>query len=194
MPGDRLVGKVAIVSGGGSGFGAGIVKKFVHEGCRVLIWDISPEPARTLSSTLPSNKTSVFTGDVSNPTHWVSALEKCLQDFGKLDILVNNAGVVHVSKPSEEVEEEEVDRMWKVNFKPLYHSAKVVVPYFREIGGGCVVNLSSISAPRPRPRLVWYAASKGAVTAVSNSFGETRGIRNESGRGIRCASGVLICN
>jgi 3-oxoacyl-[acyl-carrier protein] reductase len=167
MPGDRLKGKVAIVTGGGSGFGAGIVKKFVHEGCLVMIWDICPEPAMTLSSNLPPKSTSVFIGDVSNPEHWVSALEQCLQTFGQLHILVNNAGVVHVSAPSEEVAEEEVDRMWRVNFKPLYHSAKIVVPYFKGRGGGVVINLSSISAPRPRPRLVWYAASKGAVTAVS---------------------------
>jgi 3-oxoacyl-[acyl-carrier protein] reductase len=168
MPSDRLEGKVAIVTGGGSGFGAGIVKKFVHEGCRVMIWDICSEPAMTLSSNLPPNSTSVFIGDVSNPDHWVSGLKKCLQSFGQLDILVNNAGVVHVSAPSEDVAEEEVDRMWRVNFKPLYYSAKVMVPYFREKGGGVVSNLSSISAPRPRPRLVWYAASKGAVTAVSD--------------------------
>lgn len=168
MPGDRLKDKVAIITGGGSGFGAGIVKKFISEGCRVLIWDINPKPATTLSSSFPSSLTSVFIGDVSNATHWSTALDQCLRDFGRLDIVVNNAGVVHVSKASEEVAEEEVDRMWRVNVKPLYHSTRFIVPYFRkERRGGVVINLSSISAPRPRPRLVWYAASKGAVTAVS---------------------------
>lgn len=70
-----------------------------------------------------------------------------------------------------QVAEEEVDRMWRINVKPIYHSAKVIVPYWREHQRkGLVINLSSISSPRPRPNLVWYAASKGAVTAVRISF------------------------
>ncbi|KAF2708732.1 oxidoreductase [Pleomassaria siparia CBS 279.74] len=189
MTGARLRDKAAIVTGGGSGFGAGIVKKFVAEGCRVLIWDINKDPATSLAASFPANATSIFIGDVSKASHWTNALDQCLDDFGKLDIVVNNAGVVHVSKASEEVEEEEVDRMWRVNVKPLYYSAKVVVPYWRKEGmKGVVVNLSSISAPRPRPRLVWYAASKGAVTAA------TRGLAAEyANEGIRynCIQPVL---
>lgn len=66
-----------------------------------------------------------------------------------------------------QVPEDAVDRMWRINVKPIYHSAKIIVPYWREKQRkGVVINLSSISAPRPRPNLVWYAASKGAVTAV----------------------------
>ena len=82
--------------------------------------------------------------------------------------MVNNAGVVHKATPSNELEEDEVDRMWRINVKPLYYSAKICVPYWREQKRpGLFVNLSSISAPRPRPNVVWYAASKAAVTAVS---------------------------
>lgn len=74
---------------------------------------------------------------------------------------------MHRATPSIELSEDEVDRMWKINVKPLYFSAKVCVPYWREAKRpGLFVNLSSISAPRPRPNVVWYAASKGAVTAV----------------------------
>lgn len=184
MPEPRLKDKVAIITGGGSGFGAGIVKKFVDEGCRVLIWDINPEPAtslcNTLNASLPSLSpptASVFIGDVSSLADWHSASKLAITTFGKLDIVVNNAGVVHVAAPSEQVVEEEVDRMWRINVKPLYYSAKVAVPYWREKKtGGVVVNLSSISAPRPRPKVVWYAASKGAVTAVSLvSFARGRG-------------------
>ncbi|KAF2118066.1 hypothetical protein BDV96DRAFT_571320 [Lophiotrema nucula] len=171
MPEPRLKDKVAIITGGGSGFGAGIVRKIVDEGCKVLIWDLVSLPSTQLSSSLPSGSTSVFIGDVSNPSHWKDALATAIREFGGVDIVVNNAGVVHVSGPSEEVAEEEVDRMWRVNVKPIYHSAKVMVPYWRERGrGGVVVNLSSISAPRPRPGLVWYAASKGAVTAATRGL------------------------
>lgn len=168
MPGLKLENKVAIITGSGSGFGRGIAQKFVSEGCQVLIWDVDSSTASSLASSLGSSKALAFTGHVSNPADWDSALKQCIEKFGRVDIVVNNAGVVHVSKPSEEVEEKEVDRMWRVNVKSLYFCNKVMVPYFREQGrGGVVVNLSSISAVRPRPRLVWYAASKGAVTAVS---------------------------
>lgn len=176
MPGDRLKDKVAIVTGGGSGLGAGIVQKFVSEGCRMLIWDINSETATSLATSLGDDKAVPYAGDVSSLSDWSSALQLTLEKFDRLDIVVNNAGVVHVAKPSEEVEEEEVDRMWRINVKPLYYSAKIIVPYFRKEGkGGVVINLSSISAPRPRPKLVWYAASKGAVTAVSrHSRGERK--------------------
>lgn len=148
--------------------GAGIVQKFVSEGCRVLIWDINSTTATALATSIGQDRAISFAGDVSSLSDWSAALQLTLERFGRLDILVNNAGVVHVAKPSEEVEEEEVDRMWRINVKPLYYSAKIVVPYFRKAEkGGAVINLSSISAPRPRPKLVWYAASKGAVTAVS---------------------------
>jgi 3-oxoacyl-[acyl-carrier protein] reductase len=168
MPGDRLNGKAAIVTGGGSGFGATIVQKFVSEGCLVLVWDIDSAAATRVADSVGRDHAVPFAGDVSKSQDWRTALNLTLEKFGKLDILVNNAGVVHVAKPSEEVEEEEVDRMWKINVKPLYYSAQVIVPYFRkEKRPGVVVNLSSILAPRPRPKLVWYAASKGAVTAVS---------------------------
>ncbi|KAL5372166.1 hypothetical protein DPSP01_013704 [Paraphaeosphaeria sporulosa] len=188
MPG-RLDAKVAIVTGGGSGFGAGIVRKFVEEGARVLIWDIAPAPASTLSASLSPGSTAVFTGDVSRHEYWTAALESCVQTFGTLDILVNNAGVVHVAGPSHEVDEDEADRMWRVNVKPLLHSARVVVPHWIDKGiKGVVVNLSSVSAIRPRPRLVWYAASKGAVTTA------TRGLAAEyAEHGIRynCVQPVL---
>jgi 3-oxoacyl-[acyl-carrier protein] reductase len=168
MPGDRLKDKVAIIIGGGSGLGAGMAQKFVSEGCRVVIWDINPTTAGALAESIGQDYALGFVGDVSKLADWSSALRMTLERFGRLDIVVNNAGVVHVAKPSEEVEEEEVDRMWRINVKPLHHSAKIIVPYFRKEGkGGVVINLSSISAPRPRPRLVWYASSKGAVTAVS---------------------------
>ncbi|ORY02262.1 hypothetical protein BCR34DRAFT_627581 [Clohesyomyces aquaticus] len=181
MPSPCLSGKVALITAGGSGFGAGIVRKFMAEGCRVLIWDINASPAHALASFLNSNdesntsgssaSVSVFIGDVSNLQHWPTALQTCLSEFRKLDILVNNAGVVHISAASETVMEEEVDRMWRVNVKPIYYSARALMPYWRERSeGGVVVNLSSVSAIRPRPRLVWYASSKGAVTAATRGL------------------------
>ncbi|KAK4907661.1 hypothetical protein LTR28_000431 [Elasticomyces elasticus] len=87
-----------------------------------------------------------------------------ISEWGRLDIVVNNAGVVNKSTPSIEIAEEEYDRIMRINVKSVYHSSRAVVPQFRKQGGGVFVNISSISAPRPRPKLVWYAGSKGAIT------------------------------
>ncbi|KIW08831.1 uncharacterized protein PV09_00761 [Verruconis gallopava] len=178
----RLQGKVTIVTGGGAGFGRGIVEKFVLEGSKVLIWDIHPTSAEELAKALPENTCASFVGDVSRLEDWEKALQSVLDKWGALDVVVNNAGVVHAATPSIDLPEDEVDRMWRINVKPLYFSAKVCVPYWREKKRpGLFINLSSISAPRPRPNVVWYAASKGAVTAA------TRGLAAEFAKdGIRC--------
>jgi len=167
----RLHNKVVIITGGGSGFGRGIVEKFVHEGAKVLIWDIHPTTANDLAKSLPQGSCVPFIGDVSNLEDWRRALATATKDLGGLDVVVNNAGVVHRATPSIELSEDEVDRMWRINVKPLYFSSKVCVPYWRENQkAGLFINISSISAPRPRPNLVWYAASKGAVTAATRGL------------------------
>jgi 3-oxoacyl-[acyl-carrier protein] reductase len=102
MPG-RLQDKVTIITGGGSGFGAGIVKKFVNEGSKVLIWDINPKTPQELASSLPKGSCVPFVGDVSNAEDWQKALDTVSKEFGQLDVVVNNAGVVHNARASIEV-------------------------------------------------------------------------------------------
>ena len=110
-------------------------------------------------------------GDVSEIGTWQKTLKTAIDNFGKLDVVVNNAGVVQRATPSHEVEEAEFDRLIRINVKPLFHSCKVVVPYFREHGkGGSFINLSSTSAPRPRPKIVWYGTSKGAVSTTTKGL------------------------
>ncbi|KAF2476895.1 NAD(P)-binding protein [Lindgomyces ingoldianus] len=163
----RLEDKVSIVTGAGSGSGAGILSKFLSEGCRGLIWDHNPNPV-PLSSLL-AGQVQIFTADVSDPSSWPLALPTCLPTFDKFDILTNNAGVVHVANPNEDVPEEEVDRVLRVNVKPLYFSAGTVVPYWSRKGeGGVVLNLSSTSAPRPRLRL----ATRGLAPEVAPVLGD----------------------
>jgi NAD(P)-dependent dehydrogenase (short-subunit alcohol dehydrogenase family) len=90
----RLEGKVAIVTGGSSGFGLGIVKKFVEEGAKVLILDLNAEGGQKAIEANPGAK--FIQGDVSRRADWEKALEKVLAEFGKLDIVVNNAGILIV--------------------------------------------------------------------------------------------------
>ncbi|KAL1963346.1 hypothetical protein VTN77DRAFT_8467 [Rasamsonia byssochlamydoides] len=181
MPG-RLAEKVAIVTGAGQGFGEGITKKFIEEGAKVVLVDINTANAERVAAAQPPGTAVFVTGDVSVEADWRKAIDTALAQFGQVDVVVNNAGVVNIAMPSIEVVEQEFDRLIRINTKSLYHSAKVIVPVFRQQGrGGVFVNISSISAPRPRPNLVWYAASKGAVSAA------TKGLAAELAKdNIRC--------
>ena len=176
----RLENKVAIITGGGLGLSEGIARKFVHEGAKVLLFEINKSNGQKVADSLGKDHALAFEGDVTNLSHWEQAVKTCVEKLGGLDIVVNNAGVVHNAQPSYNVPIEEYERIMKINVSPLYQSAKAVHPHFKKQGHGVFVNLSSISAPRPRPNPVWYAGSKGAVSAV------TKGLAAEFGKdGIR---------
>lgn len=165
----RLKTKVVIITGGGDGFGAGIVDKFISEGAKVVIVDINEASAQKKAASYPGQAVALR-GDVSKEDCWTEALQTAISQFGSLHVVVNNAGVVHPSKPSIEVTEQEYSRVFDVNVKPIYWSTKVIIPYFKENRApGLFINVSSMSAARPRPNLVWYAASKGAVSTVCPS-------------------------
>ena len=127
--------------------------------------------ARDVAKSYPDGNVVPVAGDVSKIETWHNALKAALDSFGKLDVVVNNAGVVQKATPSHEVDEEEFDRLIRINVKPLFLSCKVVVPYLRKRGqGGSFINLSSTSAPRPRPKIVWYGTSKGAVSTTTKGL------------------------
>ncbi|OBT89189.1 hypothetical protein VE02_01663 [Pseudogymnoascus sp. 03VT05] len=188
MSSQKLSGKVAIVTGAGLGFGAGITEKFVAEGAKVVLVDINAANGESVAATQPQGSAVFLQGDVSSEADWRKALDLAISSFGRLDVVVNNAGIVNKSivriSPSEvvscmltpqlsslELSEEEFDRICRVNIKSLYHSARVIGPFLQKQGqGGVFVNISSISALRPRPNLVWYAASKGAASAATKGL------------------------
>ncbi len=97
-------------------------------------------------------------------------VRQAVETYGRLDILVNNAGITHRNQPMLDVAEEEFDRVFAVNVKSIYLTAKAIVPHFRERGGGVILNIGSTAGVRPRPGLAWYNASKGAVNLVSKSM------------------------
>lgn len=147
----RLDGKVAIVTGGASGFGAGIVAKFLAEGAKVMIADLNVEALTT-----GAVKTNV--ADDADVQAMVAAT---LNALGRVDILVNNAGTTHLPAPMENVTEDDFDKVFAVNCKSVYLTAKYVVPIMKHQGAGCILNVASTAAVSPRPRLNWYNASKG---------------------------------
>jgi len=162
----RLKGKVAIVTGGGSGFGEGIVRKFVAEGARVVVADRDGAAARRVAESLGGPAASVV-ADVSTEAGFAGAVAEAIARFGRLDILVNNAGVGHTPQPLETLPEEVFDRIAAVNMKAIYFGAKHVVPLFKAQKSGAILNIASTGGVSPRPNLTWYNASKGwAITAT----------------------------
>lgn len=167
----RLEGKTAIITGGGRGFGSGIVDKFIFEGAQVVVMDLNESDALAKASSYQPHQAVGLKGDVSSESDWRAALSLAIETFDKLDIVVNNAGVVYKACPSIETSEEDYDLVMRVNLKSIYWSSTVVVPYFLEKKApGLFINISSMSSPRPRPKLVWYGASKAGVTNATKGL------------------------
>lgn len=150
----RLEGKVAIVTGGASGFGAGIVRKFIAEGAKVMIADLNIDAAPELGA-------EALKTDVSSDADVQALVKATLDAFGRVDILINNAGTTHLPAPMEEVSEDDFDTVFAVNCKSVYLTAKHIVPLMKAQGSGAILNVASTAGVSPRPRLNWYNASKG---------------------------------
>lgn len=176
----RLQDKVAIVTGGGSGFGAGIAKTFAREGARVMIADLALERAQSIADEIVAagGQARAVRTDVSRSDDVAALLHATLAAYGSLQIVVNNAGTTHRNRPMLEVEEDEFDRIYAVNVKSIYLTAKHMVPYFRSQGGGVFVNIASTAGVRPRPGLTWYNGTKGAVIVTSKSMAAELGPEN----------------
>ena len=163
----RLKNKIAIVTGGGSGFGAGIVKKFIQEGAKVVVADINLENAEKVA--IGSGGFAVEV-DVSNSLSFKNMVDKTLEKFGKIEIMVNNAGITHLPNSMEDISEAEFDKIFAVNSKSVFFSAKYLVPKMTSIGGGNILNVASTAGISPRPNLSWYNATKGWMISATKAM------------------------
>ena len=163
----RLKNKIAIVTGGGSGFGAGIVKKFIQEGAKVVVADINLENAEKVAMDSGGFAVEV---DVSNSLSFKNMVDKTLEKFGKIEIMVNNAGITHLPNSMEDISEAEFDKIFAVNSKSVFFSAKYLVPKMISIGGGNILNVASTAGISPRPNLSWYNATKGWMISATKAM------------------------
>lgn len=178
MP-QRLAGKVAVVTGAGSGFGEGIARTYVREGARVVVADIDGAAAERVADGLGDAAVAVR-ADVTDTADAAAMIDAAVDRFEGLDILVNNAGVAHRNKSMLEVTDEEFDHIFAVNVKAVFLACRIAVPLIAARGGGSILNTASTAALRPRPGLTWYNASKGALVTATKSMAvelAPRGIR-----------------
>ena len=165
----RLTGRTAIVTGGASGFGEGIVRRFVAEGARVAVVDINGAAATALASAL-GEAALALTADVSRDLDVARLAMEATEAMGGIDILVNNAGVGHLPCKLETLGEEEFDRIAAINMKSVYLTARHFVPGMKARKGGAILNIASTGGVSPRPNLTWYNASKGWMIAATRAM------------------------
>jgi 3-oxoacyl-[acyl-carrier protein] reductase len=172
MDSRRLPDKVAIVTGAGSGFGAGIAKRFAAEGATVVVNDINLRAGERVANEIrAAGGAAIFcAGDVSLDADVAALVRTALEGYGRVDVIVNNAGTTHRNQPLLDVAEAEFDRIYAVNVKSLYLTARHAVPAMRRQGGGAFITIASTAGVRPRPGLTWYNGSKGAAIVTSRSM------------------------
>jgi NAD(P)-dependent dehydrogenase (short-subunit alcohol dehydrogenase family) len=160
-------GKAAVVTGGASGIGRGIVERLVADGARVVIADVDIAGARAVASELGAACVAIETG-VRDEDSLRAATGTCVSRFGSLDIMVNNAGIITV-QPITETDAQSWHRMLAVNVVGTALGTKVAAEHMISAGGGCIVNASSGAGRHGAPNLSQYCATKAAIIMLSQS-------------------------
>jgi len=159
----RLIGKTAIVTGAGSGFGAGIAAKFVGEGADVLVADINGDAANAVARAIGARPWVV---DVTDNT----SVRRLAGKLPNPDIIVNNAGGTHQPQPMEDVTDEEFDSVLNLNARSVFLMARHFVPKMKAQKSGTILNIASTAGVSPHPNLNWYNASKGWMITATKAM------------------------
>ncbi len=176
--GERLKGKVSLVTGASRGIGRASCLQLAKEGAKVAITDLIDDEGRELLQEVREiqgnqeqngRNAGYWHLDVSNEEEVKSVFEQVKKEFGNINVLVNNAGIAGPNKPTHEVKGKEWQKVMDVNVNGVYYCTKHVVPMMKEAGGGSIINLSSIYGLVSAPDLPAYHASKGAVRLMSKT-------------------------
>lgn len=168
----KLLNKVAIITGAGSGFGRATAILFSKEGAKISVADIDEKGGQeTVKLIKGQGGDAIFIrADVSKSGDAEKMIKATVDKYGNLDILFNNAGVPMSFTPVEEVTEDLWDRIIDVNVKGIFLGSKFAVPFLKKRGGGVIINTASISGVRPRPGLSAYSTSKAGAIMLTKAL------------------------
>ncbi|HEX8324364.1 MAG TPA: SDR family oxidoreductase [Tepidisphaeraceae bacterium] len=177
----RLSGKKAIITGGDSGIGRAVAIAFAREGADVLIAylnedDDAQETAKWVQQA--GRKAALVRGDIADPAHCRALVQTAVESFGQVDILVNNAAFQMSHETLEEISDEEWDKTFDINIGAMFRITKAALPHMKP--GAAIINTTSVNADSPKPTLVPYAATKGAIQNFTGSLAQLlaeKGIR-----------------
>lgn len=176
-----LKGKIAVVTGGTRGIGYAIVKKYLENGAKVVLFGSREETVeKALTSLKAENPDWEVSGDYPNLMDEASvaaAIEKVKEQYGRIDILVNNAGVSDSTKV-DDYKPGQFEKVMKLNVNALFNSIQPTVKIMKEQGGGCIINTSSMVSISGQPGGVAYPASKFAVNGMTLSLARELGPSN----------------
>jgi NAD(P)-dependent dehydrogenase (short-subunit alcohol dehydrogenase family) len=158
----QLEGKVALVTGGGTGIGAGVVERFVAEGAKVLITGRRKEMLEKVAASLPAGSVTIFVGDVCEEGNAQRMVDAAMAIGGKLDILVNNAAIEH-NAPVVDMDPAKWREMLEVNLTGPFLMMKAAIPKMVAAGGGSIINVSSVAGVVAPPGAPAYCATKAGV-------------------------------
>jgi len=165
---DRLSGKIAVISGGGSGIGASITKRFAAEGAKIVICGRRKEKLEETAAACPEGSVIPFQADVRKIEDAYAVTDETIKRFGKIDILVNDAGIARMGGVVDADVEEWKDVIATNMFGPFY-MMRAVIPHMKENGGGSIISISSLAGIRRVPMLSSYCASKSGLIGLAQS-------------------------
>jgi NAD(P)-dependent dehydrogenase (short-subunit alcohol dehydrogenase family) len=177
----RLQGKKAIITGGDSGIGRAVAIAFAREGADVLIayLDEDEDARETVRWIEQSGQQAVLVaGDIGSAEHCRAIVARAVETFGRIDILVNNAAHQMTFEALEDIPDDEWDLTFRTNIHAMFYLTKAAVPHMT--GGGAIINTTSVNADTPKPTLLAYAATKGAIQNFTGGLAQLladKGIR-----------------
>lgn len=182
----KLTGRKAIITGGDSGIGRAVAIAYAREGADVLISYLNEEEdARETAKYVEEagQKAILVPGDICDEEHCKHIIDTAIAEFGQLDILVNNAAFQMARESLQEVSSEEWDKTFKTNIYPMFYLCKYAEPHLKP--GSTIINTTSVNAYKPKPTLIAYAATKGAIQNLSANLAQLWG---EKGIRVNCVA------
>lgn len=167
----KLQGKVALITGADSGIGRAVALAFAREGADILISYLTEESdaQETVRVVKEAGRRAIAVGgDIGDEGHCQQLVQRALQEFGRLDILVNNAGFQMNHKGLADIPSEQIERVFRTNILAMFWLCKAALPHMG--AGACVINTASIEAYQPKPAILDYASTKGAVVAFTKGL------------------------